>query len=155
MARKNAEAAQIFTIGFTKKSAETFFNLLELHRITEIIDVRLFNSSHLAGFTKAPDLKFFLKRIASIEYRHDMKFTPREETLKLYQEKLLTWEGYIEDFNQLMEERRIVPHILKNYSDSPEVRYCLLCSEVSPVNCHRRLVAEKFAKIFGMEIVHL
>ncbi len=155
MAKKIVEPAKIFTIGFTKKSAESFFELLELHRVTEIVDVRLFNSSHLAGFAKIPDLKFFLRRIAGIEYRHDLKFAPPENLFKLYHGNSITWEEYEEQFNRTMRERRIVPYILQNYSDSPEVRYCLLCSEVSPVNCHRRLVAEQFAEVLKMEIVHL
>lgn len=153
--KKNTEPAKIFTIGFTKKSAETFFELLELHKITELVDVRLFNNTQLAGFAKAPDLKFFLNRISRIEYRHDSKFTPTKELFKNYQEKLITWEDYVAEFEKVMQARRIVPHILTNYSDSPEVRYCLLCTEVSAANCHRRLVAEKFAEVFGMEIVHL
>ena len=153
--KKNTEPAKIFTIGFTKKSAETFFELLELHRITELIDVRLYNNTQLSGFAKAPDLKFFLNRIARIEYRHDLKFTPTKELFKNYQEQLITWEDYVAEFEKIMQARRIVPHILTDYSDSPEVRYCLLCTEVSAANCHRRLVAEKFAEVFGMEIVHL
>lgn len=153
--KKISTPAKIFTIGFTKKSAETFFELLELHGVTELIDVRLFNNTQLAGFTKAPDLKFFLKRISSIEYRYDPNFTPTKELFKNYQEKLITWEEYTALFEKTMRERRIIPHILTNYSDSPEVRYCLLCTEVSASNCHRRLVAEKFAEVFGMEIVHL
>lgn len=153
--KKNSTPAKIFTIGFTKKSAETFFELLELHNITEVIDVRLYNNTQLAGFSKGTDLKFFLDRISGIEYKHDLKFTPTKELFKNYQENLITWEEYTEEFEHIMKARRIVQHILTNYSDSPEVRYCLLCTEVSPENCHRRLVAEKFAEVFGMEIVHL
>ena len=153
--KKNSTPAKIFTIGFTKKSAETFFELLERYNITEVVDVRLYHNTQLAGFAKSPDLKFFLKRVSSIEYRQDTKFAPTKELFKNYQENLITWEEYAAEFEKIMQERRIVPHILTNYSDSPEVRYCLLCTEVSAVNCHRRLVAEKFAEVFGMEIVHL
>lgn len=154
--KKRSAPPQIFTIGFTKKSAKTFFELLELHGVTDLIDVRLYNSSQLYGFAKMPDLKFFLNRISRIEYKHDSKFTPPEDILKLYQQKIISWQEYVEEFEKTMQERRIIPHILTNYSDSPEVRYCLLCAEVSAANCHRRLIAEKFAEAFsGMEIVHL
>ena len=155
MVKKDSTPAKIFTIGFTRKSAETFFERLELHNITEVIDVRLYNNTQLAGFAKSPDLKFFLKRISSIEYRCDLKFAPTKELFKNYQENLISWQEYVETFETIMKERRITQHILTNYSDSPEVRYCLLCTEFSAENCHRRLVAEKFAEIFGMEIVHL
>ena len=154
--KKNEPPAKIFTIGFTKKSAENFFYLLELHRITHLIDVRLHHNNFHAGFTKSPDLKFFLRRICGIEYRHDSKFVPDGETLKLYREQLISWEDYVENFARQMKARHIESHILRNYSDSPEFRYCLLCAEVSAAKCHRRLVAEKFAEVFdGMEIVHL
>ncbi|MBO4401194.1 MAG: DUF488 domain-containing protein [Selenomonadaceae bacterium] len=148
--------AKIFTIGFTRKSAETFFELLELHQITEVIDVRLYANTQFAGFAKAPDLKFFLKRVSSIEYRRDLKFAPTEELFKSYQKQIITWADYEKIFAQIMKERHIESHIQRNYSDSPEFRYCLLCTEVSAENCHRRLVAEKFAEVFdGMEIIHL
>ena len=153
--KKNSTPAKIFTIGSAKKSAETFFELLELHGITEIIDVRLYNNTQLAGFSKGSDLKFFLNRISGIEYRHDIKFAPSKELFKKYQEKLITWEEYVTEFEKTMQTRRIIPHILTNYSDSPEVRYCLLGTEISPANCNRRLVAEKFAEVFGMEIMNL
>ena len=153
--KKNSTPAKIFTIGFMKKSAEIFFELLELHGITEIIDVRFNNNSQFHGYAKAADLKFFLKRISAIEYRYDPKFAPTEKIIKSYQQKLITREEYAAEFEKLLQERRIVPHILTNYSDSPEVKYCLLGAEFSAANCHRRIVAEKFAEVFGMEIVNL
>ena len=143
--KKNSTPAKIFTIGVNKKSAEIFFELLERYNISEVVDVRLYNNTQLAGFSKGTDLKFFLNRISSILFCLQTNF----------QEKLITWEEYAAEFEKLMQTRRIVPHILTNYSDSPEIRYCLLANEVSPANCHRRLVAEKFAEVFGMEIMHL
>lgn len=40
---------KIYTIGFTKKSAKEFFELLSNNYIKKLIDVRLNNSSQLAG----------------------------------------------------------------------------------------------------------
>lgn len=53
---------EIFTIGFTRKSAEQFFGLLTEHEIERLIDVRLNNTSQLAAFTKQDDLAFFQGR---------------------------------------------------------------------------------------------
>ena len=41
---------KIFTIGFTKKTAEEFFSKLQAAGVKRIIDVRLNNVSQLAGF---------------------------------------------------------------------------------------------------------
>ena len=54
---------KLYTIGFTKKSARRFFELIKLHNIDVLVDVRLNNKSQLAGFTKEEDLEYFLSEI--------------------------------------------------------------------------------------------
>lgn len=145
---------KIFTVGFTKKTAEEFFTLLEENSVAEIIDVRLSNTSQLAGFSKFPDIKFFLQRILNINYRHEKIFAPTENILSNYKKKIIDWAGYEKNFENLMRERNISDYILKNYFDADKI--CLLCSEPTPENCHRRLVAEKFAEVFAnIKIIHL
>ena len=60
----------IFTIGFTQKSAEVFFDLLTQNKVDLLIDIRLNNTSQLAGFAKFPDIQFFLKNILISIYFH-------------------------------------------------------------------------------------
>lgn len=55
---------ELFTIGFTRKSAQDFFTTLKKAGVTRVVDVRLNNNSQLAGFSKKEDLSFFL-RVAS------------------------------------------------------------------------------------------
>ncbi len=61
----------VFTIGFTKRTAADFFGVLRQAGVQRLLDVRLNNSSQLAGFTKAGDLPFFLKEICGAEYLHE------------------------------------------------------------------------------------
>ncbi|MGD9567064.1 MAG: DUF488 family protein [Sedimentibacter sp.] len=147
--------AKLYTIGFTKKSAQKFFELLEMNNVNTIIDIRLNNTSQLSGFAKYPDIKFFLKRVCNIDYLHDLQFSPTEDILKNYKKKVYTWQDYVEHFENLMIERKIDKHIINNYSDCLEKNYCLLCSEDTPENCHRSLVSDKFNKIFSIELKHL
>ena len=145
---------KIFTIGFTKKTAADFFNLLESHDVSKVVDVRLYNTSQLLGFSKYPDVEFFLRRVADIEYVHDLYFTPTERILDSYKKKFITWSGYEEAFAALMASREIDDYIRKNYAGADKL--CLLCTEQSPTNCHRRLVAERIAEVLGdVEIKHL
>jgi uncharacterized protein (DUF488 family) len=58
---------KVFTIGFTKKSAETFFTRLQRAAVKRLVDVRLNNVSQLAGFTKRDDLRNFTKTICHID----------------------------------------------------------------------------------------
>jgi uncharacterized protein (DUF488 family) len=52
---------EVYTIGFTQKTAEQFFGLLKDAGIRRLLDVRLNNSSQLSGFTKREDLEYFLR----------------------------------------------------------------------------------------------
>ena len=129
---------KLFTIGFTKKSAETFFTRLMDARVRRLIDVRLNNVSQLAGFTKKEDLRYFSKQICDIDYLHMPQLAPTAEILDPYKkQKNGNWRLYEQQFLDLMQARhieRIEPATLEGA--------CLLCSEEKPHNCHRRLVAE-------------
>ena len=145
---------KIFTIGFTRMTAEEFFTTLEDNGVRKVIDVRLYNKSQLLGFSKYPDIEYFLRKILDVEYFHDKQFAPSEVLLDSYKKKYIDWEGYEEAFAALMNKRDIDVYIADNYAN--EENYCLLCTEVSPDNCHRRLVAEKIREVLeDIEIIHL
>jgi uncharacterized protein (DUF488 family) len=130
---------KIFTIGFTKKSAETFFTRLQRAGVKRLLDVRLNNVSQLAGFTKKDDLKYFSKAICGIEYLHLPELAPTSEILDPYKkQKNGDWLLYEHRFLDLMRARRIEETIPREVLDGG----CLLCSEEKPHQCHRRLVAE-------------
>lgn len=129
----------IYTIGFTRKSAEVFFELLQKNQVEVLLDVRLNNTSQLAGFSKYPDIKYFLNKICGIEYISDVEFAPEEWILKDYKSKKITWEQYVIHFDELMEKRNITDYIKMHYSFLVDKKICLLCSEDKPDNCHRQI----------------
>ena len=69
---------RLFTIGFTKKSAEGFFTNLSKAGVKRVIDIRLNNMSQLAGFTKRDDLRYFLRTICNIDYIHLPELAPNK-----------------------------------------------------------------------------
>jgi uncharacterized protein (DUF488 family) len=143
---------KIFTIGFTKTNAEQFFKRLQQPDLVRLIDIRINNSSQLAGFTKMNDLQFFLRVINNIEYVHLPELSPTKEILDQYKKRGGDWGRYEREFLSLMTSRRIQDNVDKNIIDGG----CLLCSEVTPEHCHRRLVAEYFREQWGnVEIQHL
>ena len=131
----------IYTIGFTKKKAEQFFEPLRENGVQLLIDVRLNNKSQLAGFTKDGDIQYFLEKICGIKYIHCDEFAPSKELLKNYQDGNTSWEEYETVFNNIMEKRGACSKFLSRFAEYDKV--CLLCSEPTPEKCHRRLVAEK------------
>ncbi|MBF0468548.1 MAG: DUF488 domain-containing protein [Desulfamplus sp.] len=135
----------IYTIGFTKKKAEYFFNALKNSGVKRIVDVRLNNVSQLAGFAKKDDLKYFLKTICDIEYIHFPELAPDKEILDTFKKKKGDWETYQDLFNKLIKERQVD----KKYSGIILDGDCFMCSEDKPDNCHRRLVLEYLQKCWG------
>lgn len=129
---------EIYTIGFTKRSAEEFFRTLGEARVKRLIDIRLNNTSQLAGFAKQDDLRFFLETILGIEYLHEPALAPTSELLKGYRKSELSWEEYKQRFLKLIEQRKIEETLERSVFEGA----ALLCSERTPERCHRRLVAE-------------
>ena len=85
---------KIFTIGFTKKSAEQFFSKLRASGARRVVDVRLNNVSQLAGFSKKDDLRFFLAQICAMDYVHLPELAPTKEMLDQYKKAKQGWEDY-------------------------------------------------------------
>lgn len=143
---------KVFTIGFTKKSAEQFFTRLKQQGLLRVVDVRLNNVSQLAGFTKKNDLKFFLREICKIDYVHLPELAPTQDILDACKKNGIDWAAYETQFFSLLAARRIEHKIDKSIIDGG----CLLCSEATPEHCHRRLVAEYLREKWGeVDIVHL
>lgn len=143
---------KLFTIGFTKKNAETFFGKITKYGIEKMIDIRLNNVSQLAGFTKKDDLIYFLKKICNCEYAHIPLLAPTKEILDAYKKKEITWPEYEKRFKDLLIQRKA--HALLSISELHMA--CLLCSEPTPDKCHRRLVAEFFKNYFKeIEVIYL
>jgi uncharacterized protein (DUF488 family) len=145
-------ALQTYTIGFTKKSAKTFFSKLHEAGVARVVDVRLNNSSQLAGFAKRDDLEFFLKGLYGIEYVHVPELAPTADILDKYKKHNGDWSVYEREFLELMDKRSIQDSVPKEILAGG----CLLCSEHLPTHCHRRLVLEYLSKHWGeIETTHL
>ena len=128
----------LYTIGFTKKCAEDFFNLLRNNQVKSLVDVRINNSSQLAGFAKGKDMEFFLKEICNIPYKHIIDFAPTKDLLDKWHKNEVSWSDYTKIYISMLKER----NILSKYGIDQFDKSCFLCSEETPENCHRRLLVE-------------
>jgi uncharacterized protein (DUF488 family) len=144
---------EIYSIGFTQKSAAEFFGALKAHGIERLLDVRLNNTSQLAAFAKQADLAYFLREICAAAYEHEPLLAPTQEMLDAYKKHNGGWDAYEEAFLALMRARNIESTLDK---ESFARKTVLLCSEPTAEHCHRRLVLEYLQKCWeGVEIHHL
>ncbi len=145
---------KLYTIGFTKKSAEIFFGTLRCHGIQRLIDIRLNPRGQLSGFAKESDLPYLLSNLASgCRYIRVPELAPTKDILDDYRLSG-DWSRYAGRFESLMGERKI-PEALNRTDFEQEISW-LLCSEPTPEQCHRRLVAERLACFWtNVEVIHL
>ena len=144
---------EVYSTGFTQKTAEQFFESLRRVGIRRLLDVRLNNSSQLAAFSKRDDLAYFLRELCHAEYRHEPLLAPTQDLLDAYKKRKGAWADYEQAFLALMRERHIEEVLSPSLFDTPTV---LLCSELTAEHCHRRLVLEYLQQHWGgIQIVHL
>ena len=143
----------VFTIGFTKTSAANFFGRLKDAGVKTVIDVRLNNTSQLAGFAKASDLSYFLGEIGGIAYRPEPLLAPTQAIIDGWRKEKRPWAEFESSFKALMAERRIEDQISPDALEGA----CLLCSEDKPHRCHRRLVLDYLQDRWGapLDVQHL
>lgn len=143
----------IYTIGFTKKSAEEFFKALRHSGAKHLLDIRLHNKSQLTGFAKRDDLRYFLSQILNMEYHEASILAPEDSFLKEYR-KTKNWAKFEQSYLELIRKRQVELHIAPKLFEEGAV---LLCSEAKPDRCHRRLAAEYLARLrpADVRIVHL
>lgn len=144
---------EIYTIGFSKKTLRSFIKLLEASRVTNLIDIRLNNTSQLSGYAKKEDLEFVLE-LVGIEYKHDPSLAPDSELLEGYKKKKITWDQYEDRYYDILNNRDIKKRTNEILGIGTPV---FLCSEDQPNYCHRRLLAEYLQKYSNhkIKIIHL
>ncbi len=130
---------EIYTIGFTQTTAERFFKRLADAGVRRLLDVRLNNTSQLAGFAKAKDLAYFLHELVGASYEHEPRLAPTRELLDEYRKRKGDWSTYQARFLELLGEREIEKTLAISDFQTPTA---LLCSEATAERCHRRLVCE-------------
>ncbi|MCG6553176.1 MAG: DUF488 domain-containing protein [Candidatus Magnetominusculus sp. LBB02] len=145
---------KIYTIGFSKKTAEQFFSILRANAIKQVVDIRENNTSQLAGFTKKVDLKYFLQSLLDVSYIHIPELAPDKAIRNIYKTSR-DFNQYTELYMKLIESRGIISCLKK--SPPFTLPFILLCSEPKPEKCHRRLTAELLTLHLypDGEIIHL
>ena len=135
---------RLYTIGFTKKTAQQFFDIIIAEEIDLLLDIRLNNKTQLAGFTKGDDLIYFLKEICNCAYEHKLEFAPTKDILDDYRDKKNSWSSYEQRYRELIQQRNYNDEICDKFCESYSQykNIVLLCSEPLPDKCHRRLAAE-------------
>lgn len=145
----------LYSIGFTQKSAEDFFGLLKNYKIDCLIDVRLNPNGQLSRFAFEKDLPFFLDKLANgCKYAHRVDLAPQNELLKEVRTKgsamSKDYKLFEIQFNNYLEKESQIENFVEQFKDFKNV--ALLCSEHTTEKCHRRLVSNMLIRKFSNDI---
>ena len=140
--------AKIFTIGFSGKSPDAFLDVLSAVRVRTVWDIRLWRTSIHVPFYSGDSLATAL----GPRYEYHPEFAPTAEILAGYKDSRIIWPDYEQMYRELLAAR----HPTAGLSTADLDRICLLCTEKSALQCHRRLAAEYIAsQIPDIDITHL
>lgn len=144
---------EIATIGFTSTSAQSFFDRIGGAHVPAVVDVRLSNTSQLAGFAKRDDLAYFLDKICGVAYVEEKRLATPHELLDDWRHKRISWDEYAKRYRETITGRDVANALDRKLFERGVI---LLCSEPTDEHCHRRLAAEYLAEVWGgVEIHHL
>lgn len=123
-------------------------DILNAAKINCVWDIRLWRTSRFVPFYSGTNLAATL----GTRYEYHPEFAPSTEILAGYKDGHITWADYERMYRELLATRYPTARLTPDDLD----RICLLCTEKSAMQCHRRLAAEYIATQFpDTEIVHL
>ncbi|MDR3208924.1 MAG: DUF488 domain-containing protein [Rickettsiales bacterium] len=142
--------ATLYTIGFAGKTEEEFYKILRDAGVRCIWDIRLWRDSVSEYFAWAKGS--YLAARCGHKYKWAKELAPTVELLSGVKEKRMALADAFAEIEKLLSERRIETLFLQTNLDGA----CLMCSEKSADNCHRKIVAEYLARRFPrLKIRHL
>lgn len=142
---------RIYTLGFSHKSAEEFFDILRESGVRRVVDIRRSNTNQLAGFTKKDDLRYFLRVILDMPYTHELALAPSADLMHAYRHDEVGFDDFSKQLREEYDAGEVSSLDRSLFDDA-----VLLCSEADPSTCHRLVAAEYLAEVWDdVEIVHL
>jgi uncharacterized protein (DUF488 family) len=141
---KGAVVMILYDIRYAQKPAKRFFEEIKEHKMEIVIDIRLGNTSQLAGFTKKDDLAYFLEEICGCDYEHRPDLAPTKEMIDGYKSKSVTREEFECRYCEIVRDRGAVSGFADKYGEYGRVG--LLCSGAGINSCHQKLLSDMLAE---------
>lgn len=139
----------IFTIGHSNHSIEYFIEILKVHGIEKIIEVRSVPKSKYSPHFNKVDLIYNLKKngIDYIDMGKTLGGRPEDRSVldvnnKIDLKKIETKEWYLDSIKRLIE-----------LSGSEKI--ALMCSEEDPRRCHRGYIISYTLMNEGIDVFHI
>jgi len=142
-------ASRIYSIGHSNHVIEKFLQLLELHRIDVLVDVRSVPASRFA-----PQFGHARLRASVVDAAREYVFLGKELGGRPGGAEYYDDEGHV-----LYGVRAAAPDFVDGLARLAELsarrRVAILCSEENPESCHRRLLVSRALAPRGIGVEHI
>jgi len=146
-------AKEIFTIGHGKRSWESFLELLGLHGIGKVVDVRAYPASRKSPHFSRERLEVGLAE-AGIVYRWEGRALGGfREPMEGSRNTALRNPG-MRGYADHMAKEEFLRAVLRLEEDVLLVNTAVMCAEVDPFHCHRGLLAD-YLTVRGVRVKHI
>lgn len=138
----------LLSLGHSSLSLERFLELLNLHKVTAVADVRTSPYSKQSPWFNQAELRSSLKK-SGISYSFlGVELGGRPKSPELYM-------NGIADYEAMAATAEFASGITRLISGLEEYCICLVCSEKDPLHCHRCLLVGRQLSKRGLSISHI
>lgn len=139
---------RLYSIGHSSQSLEDFLNLLAVHGVNCVIDVRSIPASKYSPQFNQESLKYFLKS-HEVQYLHFGDEFGARRTDCLDENEQVDFEKAVETplFKKGVE--RVMKGLEKGF------RIAFMCSEADPLECHRFSLVSRYFYERGNDVQHI
>lgn len=139
---------KLYSVGHSNQSLDEFFELLNVHGINCIIDVRSVPASKYSPQFNQESLKYYLKGRGVLYLHFGDEFGARRTDC-------LDENGQV-DFERTVETplfQRGVERVMKGLERGYYIAF--MCSEANPLECHRFSLVSRYFYDQGLDIQHI
>jgi len=140
--------AELYTVGHSTHTIDRFIELLSMHEITAVCDVRSDPYSKFNPQFNNETLQTELKRHGIAYVFLGKELGPRSDDPACYV------EGKV-DYNRLSQTGLFQEGLRRVRQGMKSYRIALMCAEKDPVMCHRTILACRHLRAGGMRIRHI
>lgn len=139
----------VWTIGHSRHEFEVFVNLLGKYDIDVVVDVRSVPMSRMAPQFSHVGVKKSLASVGVDYIFMGPELGGRPDDDEMYDEKGYVLYNRVAESESFLQAMQRLRHGLVNH------RVAIMCSEGSPVGCHRHLLIGRVLASEGVEVVNI
>lgn len=138
----------VYSIGHSNHDQRTFLDLLRVHAITAIADVR---SKPYSGYNPQFDREILQRALL----RDGVRYVFLGAELGARSSDAACYERGVVQFDRLAQTSEFARGLDRIASGTRQYRVAMMCAEKEPLECHRTILVARALRRRGVEVAHI